>query len=80
VRGRFAGSNAIPASGKEASIRGRREIRVARRPDGDVAEGGAEAESVQGRSWWQPILIVETGGGGRVDFTITTRRTRDANE
>jgi hypothetical protein len=39
ARGSFAGSNAIPASGKEASIRGRRDFRVARLPGGDVAEG-----------------------------------------
>ena len=46
ARGSFAGPNAIPASGKEAGIRGRRDFRVARLHDGDVAEGGAEAESV----------------------------------
>jgi hypothetical protein len=40
--GRFASSNAILASGKDSSIRGCGDFRVARLHDGEVAERGAE--------------------------------------
>jgi hypothetical protein len=47
VRGSFAGSSATPASGKEASIPGRGDFRGARLHDGEVAEHGAEAVTMQ---------------------------------
>jgi hypothetical protein len=65
--GHFASSNVIPASEKEASIRGRGDFRVARLHDGEVAERGAEDGSLLRASALPPCLgVVEDRSNGEL--------------